>query len=178
MPTQSEAVSTERRLLIMATLVALGVVLHRLEALLPLPSPWIKLGLANVMTLVALVYLGVKEAFIVAILRVFWGSILGGTFMSPTFFLSFAGTLSATLAMACFYAGGRGPFSLIGVCVASAYAHTATAFFCVYGFLSTSTSFLKLIPLFSCLALVSGVLTGLVANDLARRLEAEGIALK
>ena len=32
----------------MAVLVALGVILHRVEALLPLPSPWVKLGLANI----------------------------------------------------------------------------------------------------------------------------------
>ena len=52
----------------MAIMVALGVILHRLEALLPLPSPWIKLGLANLMTLVALVFLGFKEAVIVTFL--------------------------------------------------------------------------------------------------------------
>ena len=31
-----------------------GIILHRLEALSPLPSPWIKLGLTKLMTLVAL----------------------------------------------------------------------------------------------------------------------------
>ena len=37
------------KMMAMAIMVALGVILHRLEALLPLPSPWIKLGLANLM---------------------------------------------------------------------------------------------------------------------------------
>ncbi|MEE2986228.1 MAG: Gx transporter family protein, partial [Nitrospinota bacterium] len=60
----------EKKLATMALLVALGVVLHRLEALLPLPSPWIKLGLANIMTLIALVFLGVREAFMVTVLRI------------------------------------------------------------------------------------------------------------
>ena len=58
-----------------------------------LPSPWVKLGLANLMTLMALVYLGTKEAFIVTLLRVILGSILGGTFLGPTFFLSLVGRL-------------------------------------------------------------------------------------
>ena len=71
-----------------AIMVALGVILHRLEAHLPLPSPWIKLGLANLMTLVALVFLGFKEAVIVTFLRVVIGSILGGIFLGPTFFES------------------------------------------------------------------------------------------
>ena len=67
----------------MAIMVVLGVILHRLEALLPLPSPWIKLGLANLMTLVSLVFLGFKEAVIVTFLRVVIGSILKGDFFRP-----------------------------------------------------------------------------------------------
>ena len=39
-----------------AIMLALRVILHRLEALLPLLSPWIKLGLAKLMTLVALIF--------------------------------------------------------------------------------------------------------------------------
>jgi heptaprenyl diphosphate synthase len=71
-----------------AIMVTLGVIIHSLEALLPLPSPWIKLGLGleNLMTLVALVFLWFKEAVIVTFLRVVIGSILGGTFLGPTFF--------------------------------------------------------------------------------------------
>ncbi|PIQ99356.1 MAG: hypothetical protein COV66_12320 [Nitrospinae bacterium CG11_big_fil_rev_8_21_14_0_20_45_15] len=167
----------ERRILTMAMLAALAIVLHRMEALLPLPSPWIKLGLANIMTLLALIYLGLKEAFIVTIVRVIGGSILAGTFMSPTFFLSAAGALSATLVMAAFYVNGRSPFSLVGICVASAYAHTATTFLCVYAFLGPMPGFLKLIPLFSFIALAGGILTGLIANGLSQKLDEEGVAL-
>ena len=61
-------------------MVALGIILHRLEALLPLPTTWFKLGLANLMTLMALIYLGTREAFIVTLLRVILGSILSETF--------------------------------------------------------------------------------------------------
>ncbi len=47
----------------MALMVALGFILHRLEALLPLPTPWVKVRLANLMTLMALFYLGTREDF-------------------------------------------------------------------------------------------------------------------
>jgi heptaprenyl diphosphate synthase len=83
---QSNKFHQSNKMMTMAIMVALGVILHRLEALLPLPSPWIKLGLSNLMTLVALVFLGFKEAVIVTFLRVVLGSILGGTFLGPTFF--------------------------------------------------------------------------------------------
>ena len=97
-PRQSDSPQSNK-MMTMAIMVALGVILHRLEALLPLPSPWIKLGLANLMTLVALVFLGFKEAVIVTFLRVVLGSILGGTFLGPTFFLSLAGGIAAILIM-------------------------------------------------------------------------------
>ena len=74
------------RITILSLIVALGVVLHRLEILIPLPSPWIKLGLANVMTLVTLIFFGLRDAVTVTLLRIMLGSIIGGTFLSPTFF--------------------------------------------------------------------------------------------
>ena len=72
------------KMMAIAIMVALGVILHRLEALLPLPSPSIKLGLVNLITLVALVFLG---------------SILGGTFLGLIFFLSLVGGIAAILIM-------------------------------------------------------------------------------
>ena len=72
------------KMIAMAIMVALGAILHRLEALLPLPSPSIKLGLVNLITLVALVFLG---------------SILGGTFLGLIFFLSLVGGIAAILIM-------------------------------------------------------------------------------
>ena len=63
--------TVEQERIILAILVVLGVILHRVEALLPLPTPWIKLGLANIMTLIALVFLGAGAAFTVTLLRVF-----------------------------------------------------------------------------------------------------------
>jgi uncharacterized membrane protein len=57
---QTDDLPQSKKMMTMAIMVALGVILHRLEALLLfLPSPWIKLGLANLMTLVALVFFGV-----------------------------------------------------------------------------------------------------------------------
>ena len=67
-------------------MVALRIILHRLEALLPLHKKWVKLGLANLMTLMALTYLGTREAFILTLLRVILGSILAGTVLGPIFF--------------------------------------------------------------------------------------------
>ena len=172
----SKIVQLDRRLATLALIVALGVALHRLEALLPLPTPWIKLGLANVMTLVALVFFGFRDALMVTLLRVILGSILGGTFLSPTFFLSLAGGVAATIIMAWIYGRGRGPFSLIGVSVCAAYAHTFAVIFCVYFFWIRQEALLKLLPVFFIFALITGVFTGIVANLLTQRLEKKRVA--
>ena len=134
----------------MAIMVALGVILHRLEALLPLPSPWIKLGLANLMTLVALVFLGFKEAVIVTFLRVVLGSILGGTFLGPTFFLSLAGGIAAILIMGMLYKIGKNYMSLIGISIFGTYTHTLATSLCVYYFLIRESFFYiaSLLPFF------------------------------
>ncbi len=164
-------ITHNKRIVIMALMVALGVILHRLEALLPLPTPWVKLGLANLITLMALIYLGTREAFIVTLLRVILGSILAGTFLGPTFFLSMAGGLAGTAAMCGAYNRGKGPFSLVGVSVCGAYTHTFITAICVYFFLIKQTSFFVLLPFFFSLALITGILTGMAGNLLSRKME-------
>jgi heptaprenyl diphosphate synthase len=168
--TNSKIQSPDKRLVSMALLVALGVILHRVEALLPLPAPWIKLGLANIMTLLALVFLGFKEALIVTGLRIFLSSIIGGTFLGPTFFLSFSGGLTAIFTMAWVYRRGTGPFSLIGVSVVGAVTHILAIAFLVYFIFIPQNAFLQLLPIFLSLALVSGILTGIAGNILSSRL--------
>jgi heptaprenyl diphosphate synthase len=168
---QSNKFHQSNKMMTMAIMVALGVILHRLEALLPLPSPWIKLGLSNLMTLVALVFLGFKEAVIVTFLRVVLGSILGGTFLGPTFFLSLVGGIAAILIMGMLYKIGKTHISLIGISIFRAYTHILATSLCVYYFLIRESSFLTLLPFFFSLALLTGVLTGSIANKLSRQMQ-------
>ena len=163
--------SENNKIMAMAIMIARGVVLHRFEALLPLPSPWIKLGLANLMTLVALVYLGFKEAVIVTLLRVVLGSILGGTFLGPTFFLSMVGGMASILVMGVIYKKSKKYLSLVGVSILGAYAHTLATSACVYFFLIREISFFTLLPFFFSLALITGTLTGSIANSLTRQMQ-------
>ncbi|MBT3368510.1 MAG: Gx transporter family protein [Nitrospina sp.] len=167
---RTDNIAQNKRIVIMALMVALGVILHRLEAMLPLPTPWIKLGLANLMTLMALIYLGTQEAFIVTLVRVILGSILGGTFLGPTFFLSLAGGLASTAVMCGIYNRGKGPFSLIGISICGAYTHTFITAVCVYFFLIKQASFFILLPFFFSLALITGILTGITGNLLSRKI--------
>ena len=171
-----ESIQPSRRITILALIVALGIVLHRLEVLIPLPSPWIKLGLANVMTLVTLVFLGFRDALTVTLLRVVLGSILGGTFLNPTFFLSLSGGIAAVFAMSWVYHRGKSPFSLIGVSVCAAYTHTLTTVICVYFFWVQQEFFFTLLPVFFTFALIAGILTGIAGNFITKKLTEKKIA--
>ena len=159
-----------RRIAILSLIVALGVVLHRLEILIPLPAPWIKLGLANVMTLVTLIFFGLREAVTVTLLRVMLGSIISGTFLSPTFFLSLSGGITSVFVMSWVYYHGKSPFSLVGVSVCAAYTHTLTTIICVYFFWVQQEFIFKLLPVFFMFALLAGILTGIIGNFIAKKL--------
>ena len=59
----------------LALFTALAVAVHVAENLLPLPTPWFRLGLANILTLTALVWLGPAAAWQLTLMPSFcrWG---------------------------------------------------------------------------------------------------------
>ena len=168
--TTIEETRINHRITILSLIVALGVVLHRLETLIPLPSPWIKLGLANVMSLVTLIFFGLRDAVTVTLLRIMLCSIIGGTFLSPTFFLSLSGGVMSVFVMSWVYFYGKSPFSLVGVSVCAAYTHTLTTVICVYFFWVQQEFIFKLLPVFFMFTLIAGILTGIIGNFIAKKL--------
>jgi heptaprenyl diphosphate synthase len=112
-----------------------------------------------------------KEAVIVTFLRVVIGSILGGTFLGPTFSLSLVRGIAAILIMGMLYKIGKAHMSLIGISMFGAYTHTLVTSLCVYYFLIRESSFFTLLPFFFSFALLTGVLTGCIANTLTRQMQ-------
>ena len=173
-----EFIQPSHRITTLALIVALGIVLHRLEVLIPLPSPWIKLGLANIMTLFTLVFLGFRDALTVTLLRIVLGSILGETFLSPTFFLSLFGSVAAVFTMSWIYYRGESPFSLVGVSVCAAYTHTLTTVACIYFFWIQQGFFFNLLPVFFTFTLIAGVCTGIIGNFITKQLAERQVIFK
>ena len=73
---------TTKHLTLCAVLTALALALSTLENLFPvtllIPLPGVKLGLANIVTLFALYYLGTGSAFIILIARCILGAMFAG----------------------------------------------------------------------------------------------------
>lgn len=149
-----------------AWLAALAITIHIAESVLPAPLPGIKPGLANVVTIAALLLYGWRAAVWVSLLRVVVGSILIGTFLTPTFVLSFAGALAALAALGLgrlLPGRGLGP---VGYCLLASTAHMATQFFVAYRLFIPHEALFGLLPVLMTVAVGFGLLSGIVVHSM------------
>jgi heptaprenyl diphosphate synthase len=178
---KAESAGADDKVVRLSILVACASVLQVAESFLPHPLPGVRLGLANIITVIAIVYLGPGSAIELAVLRTLVSSIVLGTFLTPTFVLSFSGGVVSALVMAFLYRiSGRGQlsFSLIGISVGGAVSHILTQVALVYLLFIRSSGVLWLWPWLCIAAVVTGVLTGLIAVQAVRRLEADRLGFK
>lgn len=110
-----------RRLTLMTMLLAMSILLHMVEPALPIPVPGVKLGLANVIGLIALFLFGVKEMITINVMRVVMASLLRGILFGTGFWLSLSGVLLSTLVTILLYKQNK--LSKIGLSVASGAFH-------------------------------------------------------
>ena len=150
----------------LAVLVSIAVVIHTVEAALPLPMPvpGVRLGLANMITLLTIVLYGARSGLLVAVLRSVIGSLIGGTFLGFGFWLSLAGGVACTAVMSLAAMMMRkGYLSLVSVSVLGAAAHNLVQL-AVAGAIIGSAALLRgYFPLLLLLAVPTGVFTGLAA---------------
>jgi heptaprenyl diphosphate synthase len=157
-----------------ALLVSCATILQILESLFPHPIPGIRLGLANMITLVALVDLGFRAALEIALMRTLISSFILGTFLSPPFILSFGAALSSTLVMGILYRlttiRGRAFLSLVGISMIGAMVHNLAQIGLAYFLIIHHRSIFYLVPLLGISAVITGVITGLVASQVCMKL--------
>jgi heptaprenyl diphosphate synthase len=159
-----------RRLVFLALLTAFAVALHTVEAGLPNPTPWLRLGLANIITLLALVLFGFRAGVLVCVLRIVIGSIITIGLFGPVFFMALAGGLAGTVAMYLAWRYAKGYFSLIGISVIGAYTHSFTQVATAYFFFIRHGEVFILLPVFLVAAVATGFINGLGTDILYRHL--------
>lgn len=155
-----------------AQLAAAALGLTLLEAALPTPLPGVKPGLANIITLVVLARFGWRSAAWVSVLRVMAGSLLLGTFLSPTFLLSLSGAGASLALLALAQTLPTHWFGPITHSILAALAHFAGQLAVVYFWLIPQTGIAYLIPIFAAAALLFGTFNGVAAALLLQRLPA------
>lgn len=112
-----------KKMTLAAVMISLALALSYTERFIPLqlvvPLPGIKLGLANIVTLIALYLLGEKSTYAIVVLRCLMGAIFGGGISGLLF--SMTGGLLAVTVMTI---AKRIPcFSVYGVSILGAAAH-------------------------------------------------------
>jgi heptaprenyl diphosphate synthase len=148
-----------RKLALLAMMVSVALVLHVVESLLPIPyiAPGVKLGLANIVSLIAIIVFGLKETLLVVLLRTFLGSLLGG--VPSNFFFSSAGGILSTMVMYALYRWAGEKFSLVGISVAGAVAHNVGQLF-VAGLIVENFGLYIYLPILMVSAVVTGIFIG------------------
>jgi len=146
-----------------AWFTALAITIHIAESALPSPLPGVKPGLANVITIVVLMKFGWKIAAWVNLLRVIAGSLLIGTFLSPTFIMSLSGALASTSCLILLaHLPGRG-CSALGYSVAAAMMHMLVQFIVAYQLFIHHDGIFHLLPVLMTAAFIFGMISGMIA---------------
>lgn len=156
------------KMVFLSLLVSMGTALHVMEGMIaiPLPVPGVKLGLANVATLLALRLYGLRDALTVSLLRVMLASLIGGFFLSPGFVLAMTGAVGSTVVMALLLRQTR-CFSMIGISVAGAAVHNLGQLLAA-SFLLQNGAVLYYLPVLLLAALPTGLCTGHLLNALVQ----------
>ena len=161
-----------RRIAACGLLTAVALVLSLVERMFPLsaavPIPGIKLGLANVVTLFALVRLNRRNALAILLIRVTLASVFMGSVTSFLFALS--GGLLAMLTMSLLLPGRGRWVSLVGVSIAGAAAHNIGQI-CAAMLVLRSVYAAAYLPLLLLSALAMGFSTGIVSRVTIEHLE-------
>lgn len=148
----------------MGLMVALAFILSYLESLLPfqLGIPGAKLGLANIVTLTAIVQIGSKEAFFLMLVRTVLTGFTFGSLYSMAY--SLAGGLFSILIMSIMYKSRR--FSIIGISIAGGVVHNL-------GQLVVAMAVLKSLDLkyYAGFLVLCGVVTGLLIGIICSSLQ-------
>lgn len=155
-----------QKMIYISLLSAQAVILGLAERSIPFPfafAPGAKLGIANLITIVAIFTLPIKDSFKVVWMRLLMTTLLGGTI--STFMYSTAGALLSFIGMLLVKNIGRDKVSIIGISATGGILHNLGQLIVASTIAQTWTVLLYL-PVLSIMGILSGVAIGIAANFL------------
>lgn len=158
-----------KQMMYITMMISISILFHIIESMipLPLPIPGFKIGLANIVGLVALYTFQYKIMLLINVLRLILGSLLRGGLFTPGFWLAFTGILFSSIAI--FIASRINKMSIFGIsCVASSF-HTIGQFVAV-SIIYQQWLMITLLPLLLLLSLPTGLLTATIAHQVCLRI--------
>jgi heptaprenyl diphosphate synthase len=154
-----------------ALLSAYAVGLHSIEAFIPTPVPWLRLGLANIITLTTLYLYGLRAGMTVTLVRVFIRSLLAGTFLGPAFIMSLGGGITSTLVMWIVIVASRRFLGPVSVSITGALTHNVTQLLLAYVLFVRQIKAIVLIsPFILGAGIITGAFNGVVTNLIIKKI--------
>jgi len=155
-----------KKLVFLAIMISVSIVLSIVESMISVTLfiiPGVKLGLANIITLMILYIYGEKEAFVVSLLRIFIVSLIYSGLFSPASLISFSGGIIAYLVMILVKQIPK--LSIVSVSVAGALAHMVGQIGMAMFVLDTPT-LIYYLPYMILISIPTGVITGLIGRKM------------
>jgi len=159
---------------IIAALAALAIAIHVVESSFPSVIPGVKPGLANIITLLSFFLFGFKTAVQVSLLRVVISSLILGSFLSPTFYLSLSGALLSLVALGFVHYVITTSSQLlkintiiigpVGYGLITAIFHMLGQFFTAWYLYIPHQQLFKLLPILITISAVLGLSTGILTQ--------------
>jgi len=150
-----------RKLVTISIGVSLAAVLSILESFIPTGIPGVKLGLANVVTLIILYLYSPKEAILVQLFRIFLVGLLYSGIFSISFLLSLVGGVISLLIMIGLYLTKK--FSIFTISISGSLTHAISQILVSYLILFSSAVFYYL-PIILTISIPTGIITATVSK--------------
>ena len=146
---------------------ALALIFSYVESLIPINFgiPGVKLGLANLITLIALYKMSVKETYIISIARVVLSGFIFGNLFAILYSLA-GGLLSLTI-MTWFKRSDK--FSIYGISMAGGVFHNVGQLIMAM-LVVESVTIAGYLPVFLVSGLITGLVIGVVSEETLKRI--------
>lgn len=163
-----------KRYAIIIILVTNAIIISLLESVIPIPIPvpGVKLGLANIITLIAIVFLPIKDVLLIVTIRCFVVALLTRGIMMVAFSLS--GGIISALVMLLLYKKFSGFFSIKGISMVGAAFHNITQL-TVASLLLGEIVIMYYLPILLVSAIITGFITGSIGEIAIKEIEKKGI---
>lgn len=158
--------SKNKKIIYIALLVAQGVIIGLLENMIPFPfafAPGAKLGLANLITIIAIFTMPMKDSFTLVVLRLFLTTLLGGTV--STLMYSAAGAFLSYFGMLTLKQLGPKRISTIGISAFGGFLHNVGQLL-IASWIAKSWTVMLYLPILSWIGILAGIAIGIAANYL------------
>lgn len=157
-----------KKMTVLSLYTAAALILFVVESVIPMPVPlpFVKLGLANIITLIVLVCYSPKDAFLVLMLRIFLASVFYGQIVYLVY--SMAGGILCFLADVVINRLLKGKYIYI-TAVFGALFHNVGQMLAAFFFLGKGV--LPYFPYMVLCGIITGLFTGILANILVLRLK-------